>query len=159
VGQEVPALQAMTQILGAWIRSERYFQRSKVWPVATPIDGLRLDRLDYVILRELIYGGPRRLSDLAKAMAMTNSHMSRVVDNHVRWGLLSRTVPDDDRRVTIIDVSPLGREIGRSVENSFRGLLAARLARFDEADIVKFAELFTRFADEVVGWAEDADDS
>jgi DNA-binding MarR family transcriptional regulator len=148
--------EALTLIIGAWIKSERYFQRSNVWPIQTARDGLRLDRLDYVLLRELIYGGPRRLSDLARVISLTNSHTSRVVDNHVRRGLLSRTVPDDDRRVTIIDVSPTGRAVGRAVEDEFKGLLAARLANFDEPDIVKFAELFTRFSDEVAGWAEES---
>lgn len=152
---EASADEAIAHILSAWIRSERAFQRSHVWPIETPIKGVSLDRVDYAIFRELFHGGPRRLSDLAKLTNMSGSHASRVVDTLVRCNLLSRTTPDGDRRVTIIDLSPDGRALISDIEGRFLELVRARISAFSSSDISKFAELFGRFADQVVEWVGD----
>lgn len=149
------ASRGIVRIWDAWTRSSRAFQRSRVWPIAMPHRGVSFDRVDYVILRELIHGGPRRLCDLAEATKLRTPHASRVVDSLVRSGTLCRTVPEDDRRVTIIDLSPAGRDLGKDIEIDMLGLVRERLAHFEESDILKFAELFSRFADEVVGWADE----
>lgn len=149
------ATQAMATVLQSWIRSSRAFQRSGVYPLHSTVVDVTLDRVSYALLRELAHGGPRRLGDLAQATSMTASHASRTVDSLVRRGLVARTVPDGDRRVTVLDVTEVGHQVGREIERRFLALLSQRFTSFDEADLIAFGALFHRFADVLVRWSEE----
>ncbi|MGN5236460.1 MULTISPECIES: MarR family transcriptional regulator [unclassified Rhodococcus (in: high G+C Gram-positive bacteria)] len=124
--------------------------------MATGIPGVRLDRPAFSMLRELDQRGPRRLGDLASATNLGVSHASRQVENLVREGLVERTVPTGDRRVTILAVTPEGSNAVCKIEEQFRGLITDRLSSFDEQEIIDFATLFQRFAGELVLWSCDA---
>jgi DNA-binding MarR family transcriptional regulator len=144
---------AVAGVLDAWVRAARAFAAAGVYPVATGIPGVQLDRPAYTMLRELDQRGPRRLGDLASASNLGVSHASRLVEGLVREGLVERTIPTGDRRVTILAVTPEGSRVASKVERQFRGLITDRLAGFDEREIIDFATLFQRFAGELVTWS------
>lgn len=141
------------QFLNAWIRSERGFRGRQVWRLHTAEDGTGIDRVRYLILRELVHGGPRRLSELADNLAMTTSHASRVVDSLVRRGLAERSIPEGDRRVTLVSVTGTGRDLLGGIDDTSRRLIADRLAVFTDEEAAQLSDLFDRFATEVMRWS------
>lgn len=145
---------AVIGVLDAWVRSARAFAAAGVYPVPTGVDGVRLDRPAYTMLRELDQRGPRRLGDLAQASNLGVSHASRLVEGLVRDGLVERTVPTADRRVTILAVTPVGQAAAERIETRFRRLLTDRLQSFDEQSAIDFATMFQRFADGLVAWSD-----
>ena len=144
---------AVSGVYESWVRATRAFATAGVYPVETGISGVRLDRVTHSMLRELTQGGPRRLGDLALASNLGVSHASRLVEGLVREGLVERTIPADDRRVTILDVSRTGRRVCEKVERQFLGLIADRLSDFADREIIDFATQFQRFADELAVWS------
>jgi len=145
---------AVAGVLDAWVRAARAFAAAGVYPVDTGIPGVRLERPAYTMLRELDQHGPRRLGDLAMASNLGVSHASRLVEGLVRDGLVERTVPADDRRVTILAATPSGKQAARRIEQQFHGLITARLGDFLDQEVLDFAMLFQRFADELVEWSD-----
>ncbi|UTT51026.1 MarR family winged helix-turn-helix transcriptional regulator [Rhodococcus gordoniae] len=145
---------AVAGVLEAWVRAARAFSGAGVYPVDTGLPGVRLERPAYTMLRELAQRGPRRLGDLALASNLGVSHASRLVEGLVRDGLVERTVPADDRRVTILAATSQGRRAARKIEQEFYGLLTDRLQDFLDQEVLDFATLFQRFADELVEWSE-----
>jgi len=148
-----PAGAVVGQFLDAWIRSGRGFRGRQIWQMHTFPDGERIDRIRYLLLRELVYGDRRRLSDLAVAVGLTRSHASRVVDDLVRRGLATRTVPDNDRRVVIVGGTPAARDLMAEIDGHSRELIAQRLGVFTCEEAALFSALFGRFADEVLRWS------
>lgn len=144
----------VTRFLDAWIRSGRAFRGRQVWELHRAPDGSRVDRLRYLALRELVHGGPRRLTEIADILSMTRSHASRMVDSLVRRGLGERTVPDGDRRVTLISATPTARALLAEIDADSRQLIADRLAGFSPAEAATFSTYFSRFADEVERWSQ-----
>jgi|GEM_PF-2681004 len=145
---------AVGGVLDAWVRAARAFGAAGVYPVETGVPGVRLDRPAYTMLRELNQRGPRRLGDLAMASSLGVSHASRLVESLVRDGLVERTIPTDDRRVTILAVTSEGNRAAGLIEQRFCGLIADRLRGFGEDEAINFATLFQRFADQLVTWAD-----
>jgi DNA-binding MarR family transcriptional regulator len=150
-----PDAEHVVKLLNSWIRSELAFRGRQVYRLHTAEDGTGIDRVRYLILRQLFHGGPRRLSDLADAVTLTPSHASRVVDSLVKQGLVDRTVPDGDRRVTLLSVSDDGRALMEVIDAQARRLIAERLAcaGFTQAEAARFGEYLERFADETERWA------
>lgn len=149
---------AVSGVLDSWVRATRAFSTAGVYPVDTGIPGARLDRPSHAMLRELVQRGPRRLGDLALASNLGVSHASRLVAVLVRHGLVERTIPEDDRRVTILNATPAGHRVGKRIERQFLGLINQRMACFDEREAVEFATHFKRFADQMVVWSADAEE-
>jgi MarR family transcriptional regulator for hemolysin len=146
---------AVGTFLRGWVRAERAFRGREVWRHHAAPDGSTLDRVRYLVIRELVHGGPRRLSDLADLIGVTPSHGSRVVDSLVHHGLVVRTVPDGDRRVTVISVPPPARELLRVMDDERRELIAHPFsaAGFSPKETLKLALDLQRFADEAERWA------
>lgn len=143
------------RLLQAWMRSERTFQTSRVWPLVTSVPGVTLDRTAYEVIRELNLEGQYRLSDLAAVTSMSKPHASRVVDGLVQSGLITRTTPAGDRRVTMLTLTDRGKQVAAEIQVMFMDLVVARLAHFSHNEVVTFADLYTRFADEVMRWAHE----
>lgn len=150
-----PDAPAVVKLLNSWIRSEMSFRGRQVYRLHTAEDDTGIDRIRYLILRQLVHDGPGRLSDVAEAVSLTLSHASRVVNNLVELGLVARTVPDVDRRVKMLDVTAKGRDLMRTIEGNSRQLIAERLAcaGFTDDDAIRFADYYEWFANETQRWA------
>lgn len=97
--------------------------------------------------------GPVRLRDLAAGTAMTASNASKIVAELVDAGLVTRTVPRTDRRVTLLEVTPAGRRAVDRLEAVGRQMLAERLEGFSEAEVAVLGSLLGRLADATAGWS------
>jgi DNA-binding MarR family transcriptional regulator len=69
----------------------------------------------YRTLVVLVFGGPRRLADLAATLAVSPSTATRMCDRLVRKGLVSRTRDSVDRREVSLDATEEGRTLVHGV--------------------------------------------
>ena len=54
---------------------------------------------------------PLRMSDLAERLILSRGGMTKVIDRIEDMGLVSRTPDPDDRRATVVEITPEGREM------------------------------------------------
>ncbi len=106
-----------------------------------------LDRGGYWVLAKLNVLAPIRLSDLAVALELDASTVSRHVKTLIEAGLVGRENDPDDRRAALLSPTDEGR---RALEASralrLRSLREAT-ANWSEADRLLLVELLERLAD------------
>ena len=76
---------------------------------------------------------PRTLTELAQMQGVSLPTMSNSISTLVERGWVTRSSPAGDRRVTLVDVTPLGRTTLDRVTRAAEAHLAERLAGLDAA--------------------------
>jgi homoprotocatechuate degradation regulator HpaR len=66
------------------------------------------------VLRVVQEGGPQELSQIADEACLLLSSLTRMVPPMVAEGLITRTTPPEDRRKTIIAITPQGEALIRA---------------------------------------------
>lgn len=98
------------------------------------IDGDTVDPAQAAILYRLKCHGAMRLGDLAEAMRLDASTVSRHVQQLGEQGYLDREPDPEDGRARIIVISEAGR---RAVKNTFdhrRAIITTAMTDWDDAD-------------------------
>jgi DNA-binding MarR family transcriptional regulator len=98
------------EIAGRIVRLGSLFQQAYAGAFA----GLGLKSGDYGVLVALRRAGePYRLTptELARRRMMTSGGMTPVIDRLERRGLVARSPNPDDRRGTLVELAPAGREV------------------------------------------------
>jgi DNA-binding MarR family transcriptional regulator len=89
--------------------------------------------------------GRMRMSDLAAAVLLSQSGLTRLVDRLVRAGAVERTRCEDDRRGLNAELTPAGRvRLERARPTHLAGVRSRFLDRFDEADLGVLAGFWER---------------
>ena len=114
--------------------------------------GIGIGPIQHVVLRQAQAAGPLKLGRLAALTGMTASNASKVVTDLVDAGMLRREVPDDDRRVTLLQVPAEGRGALVALERVGGEMLGERLASFTPVEVDDLRHLLSRLADEVESW-------
>jgi len=114
--------------------------------------GADVDPAHFQVLRYLSAAGPLRLRDLAAGTNMTPSNASKIVSELVKGGLVSRQVPDHDRRVTMLEATSEGRAAVRQLDRVGREMLAENMAGWSEEDVATLTRLLSRLSQDVVAW-------
>ncbi|HKH05939.1 MAG TPA: MarR family transcriptional regulator [Acidimicrobiales bacterium] len=114
--------------------------------------GIGIGPIQHVVLRQAQAAGPLKLGRLAALTGMTASNASKVVTDLVDAGMLRREVPDDDRRVTLLQVTAKGRGALVALERVGGEMLGERLASFTPVEVDDLRRLLSRLADEVESW-------
>lgn len=114
--------------------------------------GIGIGPIQHVVLRQAQAAGPLKLGRLAALTGMTASNASKVVTDLVDAGMLRREVPDDDRRVTLLQVTAEGRGALVALERVGGEMLGERLASFTPVEVDDLRHLLSRLADEVESW-------
>jgi DNA-binding MarR family transcriptional regulator len=73
--------------------------------------------------------GSQRMQDLADAVHLSQSALSRLVSRLERDGLVSRTMCSDDRRCIYVELTEVGQRRHAAARPIQRAVLAARLPR------------------------------
>lgn len=106
-----------------------------------------LDRASYLIARTLASVGATSIGNLAAALGLDGTTVTRQVATMEAAGLVARKTAPDDGRVRLIELTARGgvkmREVQRAREERIAGLLAA----WSAADRRTFAELLAKFND------------
>lgn len=105
------------------------------------------------VLRVLADGGPLDAGGIAQSALLYAPSVTRIVRELVDRGLLSRATSDHDRRRSVIEITPAGRDLVRqTAERTARMLVAYGetfgLDRLDRlvAEAAALAEALARFA-------------
>ncbi|HEY9899969.1 MAG TPA: MarR family transcriptional regulator [Pantanalinema sp.] len=98
------------------------------------------------VLRLLNMGGECRMSDVAAAMALSNSACTAMADQLEKRGLVRRRTDPEDRRSVQVAITPEGRAMLQAMLAEIHGALAERLDRLNAADRVRVIEGFEALA-------------
>ena len=85
-------------------------------------------------LYRLATSGPSRLSDLAISEGVTQPAMTQLISRLERQGLAERRGEPSDRRVVMVHVTPMGRQVLRDRQAYRANRMATLLAELPEAD-------------------------
>jgi DNA-binding MarR family transcriptional regulator len=108
--------------------------------------GIRIDRALYPVLSVTAAAGPCRVSDVADAVGIDPTTASRHLASLERAGLVGRRTSGEDGRVTLVEISEAGRRAVVELRRARRGLFAALLDDFDDAELERFGDYFDRLS-------------
>jgi DNA-binding MarR family transcriptional regulator len=97
-------------------------------------DDTALTAEQLTLLASISRTAPVRLGDLAQQEGVRPSSLTRSINWLADQGLIHRTVAADDRRATIVAISPGGWDVLESAWSQRSVLLATRIERLSEAD-------------------------
>jgi DNA-binding MarR family transcriptional regulator len=113
---------------------------------------LGLGTSQYQALVVIAGTAPIRLRDVADGARMTPSNASKIVNELVEAGLVTRRVPSSDRRVTLLEPTAAGRRAVENLERVGRQMLAERLEGFEPSEVEVLGRLLERLAAATDGW-------
>lgn len=103
------------------------------------------DKSMFAMLNRLVEGGPQRLSDLAEAVHLDLSTVSRQVTHLVAEGLVQRRPDPADGRASQLMVTPAGEQLLAEKDRERRAWVAQMLADWSPAEQAEFAAYLRRF--------------
>jgi DNA-binding MarR family transcriptional regulator len=107
--------------------------------------GVRVDRGLHPVLATLSLQGRLRTTELATALALKSSTISRHVARLEELGLVARSADPDDGRSSWIELSAEGKATLDAIRDTWEQLLAERVANAGLANPETFAADLTRF--------------
>ena len=119
--------------------------------------------VQYRALVVLGYNGPQRITDLAGELAVNSSTATRLVGRLARKNLVRRAPSTVDRRATVVEITPEGRQVIEAVMAKRRAEMSRILRRVpveDRRAIVTSLDALARAAGEApeqnwtLGWGE-----
>ncbi|HEY1650817.1 MAG TPA: MarR family transcriptional regulator [Acidimicrobiales bacterium] len=121
--------------------------------------GVRLDRAGATLLFKLAAKGDSvRVTDLAEILGVDTPTVTRKVQQLERDGMVVRRTDPDDRRASLIGLSPAGRRTIERVRRARRAWLEQLLAGWKDVDLSALADLLSHFADDLERELDDARD-
>jgi DNA-binding MarR family transcriptional regulator len=113
--------------------------------LSTTTGDVNLERSAYGIMCKLADEGPQRLGALATAFGLDPSTITRQVQALEEIGLAARKTDPSDRRASILDLTPNGREVLDSTRSRRRTRLQEALSDWPESDLTDFGRLLKEF--------------
>ncbi len=113
--------------------------------LSTTAGEVNLERSAYGIMCKLADEGPQRLGALATAFGLDPSTITRQVQALEEIGLADRRTDPSDRRASILDLTPNGREVLDQTRALRRNRLQAALSDWSESDLKDFGRLLKEF--------------
>jgi DNA-binding MarR family transcriptional regulator len=110
-----------------------------------PADG-RLDPASVFVLHHVLARGPLRVSELAKAMGLDASTVSRHVSHLEDGGYLARSSDPDDRRATRVRLTGKGQAVLHETMERSTAMVDRAIAGWPAADRETLTTLMTRLA-------------
>ncbi len=111
--------------------------------------GASIERPAYLVLKQLVNDGPRRITDLAADHGVEASTMSRHAKALEEAGFVVKLGDPQDGRVSLAEPTAAGRRLVRRFEASRHELLSAVLSGWSADDGDRFVTLFERFVDDI----------
>jgi DNA-binding MarR family transcriptional regulator len=109
--------------------------------------GVRLDRAGAALLHRLyVHGSSLRVTNLADLLGVDAPAITRKIHRLEHDGLVVRHADPDDRRATLIGLTPAGRRTLERVLDARRAWLERLFGGWDGTDLATFASLLDRFS-------------
>lgn len=115
--------------------------------------GVNLDRASYSLIVPLA-DGSMRISELAQRSGVDVSTASRQVVQLEREGVVRRSRDAEDRRASILQLTPLGKRHLVKIAKARQEILAAVLSDFSDEDVHLLTHLLDRLNDNLVHYIE-----
>ncbi len=112
--------------------------------------GAKTNVVRYHILKCLERQGAHHLTEVSAYLSIKKNTLSELLDRMVRDGQVQRSFATDDRRVTLLRITPRGRVSIREFEKGFMdklGQYLEGLAKDDRGDLVRALESLARILD------------
>ncbi len=103
------------------------------------------------LLGTLLHGGQMSVSDIAATIGVDQPRASRLVNDALERGLVTRRADARDARRTVVELTDAGRAMLESANASRRSAVTAAVAGFTPDETAALADLLTRF---VTGFTE-----
>lgn len=116
--------------------------------------GLSLERAAYPLLRRIGEAETLRPSDVATALSLDVSTVSRQVKQLELEGLVAREPDPSDGRASVLALTPAGHDALERLRRARREVLADVVGDWPEDDRATLAELICRLADDLVARQE-----
>lgn len=101
------------------------------------------------VLRTLDHAGePLRLNELATRLGIVPRSATSVVDDLEAAALVARHPDPHDRRATLVDLTPAGRQILTTLREKRRDVMVSQLSRLTPTEQQTLATLLQRLADD-----------
>jgi DNA-binding MarR family transcriptional regulator len=113
--------------------------------LSTTVGDVNLERSAYGIMCKLADEGPQRLGALATAFGLDPSTITRQVQALEEIKLAERTTDPTDRRASILDLTPNGREVLDKTRQHRRARMRAALSDWPQRDLDDFGRLLKEF--------------
>lgn len=110
---------------------------------------LRDDLSAFLLLNQLIYRGAARPTDLADAVEVTTSHISKVVARLENAGLVRRAPDPRDNRAVVVGLTDAGRDCGQRVLAVIEEYYAKLFSDWPEKDRLALTRLVVKLAHSV----------
>jgi DNA-binding MarR family transcriptional regulator len=147
----VDQIQASLQIVARLITQVRVHER------LLQSAGVRLDRAGAAALYKLyLHGDALRVTALAEMLDVDAPTVTRKIQQLERDGLVVRHADPDDRRASLISLTPAGRRTLQRVLKARRVWLERLLEGWDHTDLARFGSLLGRFSASLEHDMEDA---
>ena len=108
-----------------------------------PLEG---DLPAFLVLNQLIYRGAARPTDIAEALELTTSHISKIISRLEVAGLVRRAPAPDDTRAVVVGLTDSGRAAARRVTSCADSMFQEIFADWDEKDREDFTRLIVKYA-------------
>lgn len=145
---DAPAGAELARLEGALLQ---VLKRVVSRPLQDALGSRHVERAGYLALVRLEACGEARLSDLAAALELDLSTVSRQVRVLVELGLVSRRADADDRRAARLALTPTGRAELRAQRAERHRILGGALHDWPERDREHLVSLLERLAGALPG--------
>ncbi|MFJ8111745.1 MarR family winged helix-turn-helix transcriptional regulator, partial [Streptomyces sp. NPDC096132] len=154
-----PASPAAVDIERALTRVAYLSVRARQHDRLVAMAGVPLDRAAVAMLRRIAEHDPLRPGELAQALAVQASHVTRQVQRLQQSGYVTRIPDPDDPRARRIRLTPLGEDaVARLGDAGARGMQLV-LANWSPAEVRLLARLVRRMADVLLAETGDPADA
>lgn len=108
---------------------------------ALSVHGIGLS--EYLVLNQLYTAPTRnmRRSDLAEQVGLTPSGITRLLNPMEKIGLVEKEENPRDARVSLVTLSPAGKQVFEDAQTSFAHASAALLEPLDTTQLSRFSDL------------------
>lgn len=113
--------------------------------LSTSSGEVALERSSYGIMCKLADDGPQRLGGLATAFGLDPSTITRQVQALEESGLASRQTDPSDRRASLLDLTPTGRDVLERTRSVRRSRFFQAMEDWPQSDREEFGRLLEQF--------------
>ncbi|MGW1740534.1 MarR family winged helix-turn-helix transcriptional regulator [Nocardia sp. NPDC001965] len=136
-------LPRLTQ-LGAVLNRSRLAERA-IEQIGIPLDRPAVS----VLVTVQMAGQPLRVGDIAKRMQVVGPHVTRLLHDLERRGLVRRIADPHDQRARLIELTPDGTAAADRYLQGMLGWFTGAMADWSEEDRHTFGVLLGRFVDDL----------
>ena len=140
----MPSSPGSVELVDQVVRLQRIMHRLK----QNPPGAGSADRSAHVLLFTLSHAGPMRLSDLAAAVHVDASTVSRQAAQLVTEQLLARQPDPEDGRASVVALSDAGIRFVEEMIQRRRAFIDSTVADWSAEDLRTFTSLLHRFVDD-----------